>query len=268
MQYIAIHSVPRSGSTWLGQIFNSHPKVNFSYQPLFSFAFKDYLNEASSSEDIEAFFKNISSSDDDFINQKEDIKKGIVPDFSTDEDFTHICYKEVRYHHILENLMAKHKSVKLILLIRNPLATLYSWKNAPKEFRADQGWDFEKEWQFAPSKNLDKKEEFNGYDKWKEATILYHNLKKQYPERVTIISYNELMSDTLSVVERLFNFVDLKVDELTTDFLKKSTSVTQADAYSVFKQRTKDENWKALPKHIIDYIFKDLQHSELEIYLD
>ena len=61
MQYVAIHSVPRSGSTWLGQIFNSHPKVNFRYQPLFSYAFKDYLNEASSSEDIEAFFKNIYS---------------------------------------------------------------------------------------------------------------------------------------------------------------------------------------------------------------
>ena len=45
MKRIAIHSVPRSGSSWLGQILNSSLKVCFRFQPLFSYAFKDYLNE-------------------------------------------------------------------------------------------------------------------------------------------------------------------------------------------------------------------------------
>lgn len=268
MQYVAIHSVPRSGSTWLGQIFNSHPLVNFSYQPLFSYAFKDYLNSESSREDIVEFFNRISDSDDSFLNQKDDIDKGIVPSFKTNDKFTHICYKEVRYHHILENLMKKHEHVKLILLVRNPLATLYSWKNAPKEFREDLGWKFEEEWQFAPSKNLDKIEEFNGYEKWKEATYLYHNLKKEYPNRVVLISYKELMSETLSVVHQLFEFVGLNMNESTLSFLTDSRAVSQKDAYSVYKKKTKDDNWKQLPQDIIDYITDDLKQTELEIYLD
>ena len=45
MKRIAIHSAPRSGSSWLGQILNSSPKVCFRFQPLFSYAFKDYLND-------------------------------------------------------------------------------------------------------------------------------------------------------------------------------------------------------------------------------
>ena len=60
MKRIAIHSVPRSGSSWLGQILNSSPKVCFRFQPLFSYAFKDYLNEKSSQEDIMTFFEQIA----------------------------------------------------------------------------------------------------------------------------------------------------------------------------------------------------------------
>ena len=80
MQKIAIHSVPRSGSTWLGNIFNSHPNVSFKYQPLFSYAFKDYLGSESDLEKINRFFKEIMKSDDDFINQKEGVEKGIIPE--------------------------------------------------------------------------------------------------------------------------------------------------------------------------------------------
>ena len=164
MKKIAIHSVPRSGSTWLGNIFNSSPCVSFSYQPLFSYAFKDYLNSNSSLEEINSFFSLISKSKDEFLNQMDGVNQGIIPIFKKKE-ITHSCYKEVRYHYILENLLIKCDHIKLILLIRNPLAVLYSWKNAPKEFRTEQGWDFNEEWQNAPSKNLNLIEEYNGYTK-------------------------------------------------------------------------------------------------------
>src|SRR5690606_410177 len=164
MKRIAIHSVPRSGSTWLGNIFNSHPKVAFKYQPLFSYTFKNALDEKSTKNDILNFYKNINNSNDNFINQKEGIVKGIIPEFIKRPPLTHCCYKEVRYHNILENLLEKDSTIKVIGLIRNPLSVIYSWLNAPKEFRKDLDWRVSEEWRYAPKKNLNKPEEFNGYE--------------------------------------------------------------------------------------------------------
>ena len=45
LKKIAIFSVPRSGSSWLGQIFNSHEDVSFRMQPLFSYSHKSALNK-------------------------------------------------------------------------------------------------------------------------------------------------------------------------------------------------------------------------------
>ena len=59
MQRIAIHSVPRSGSTWLGQIFNSSSLVIYKYQPLFSYAFKGRLSPQSTNNKIVQFFDEI-----------------------------------------------------------------------------------------------------------------------------------------------------------------------------------------------------------------
>ena len=93
---LAIHSVPRSGSSWLGQIFNSSPSVCFRFQPLFSYAFKDYLNKESTMEDILRFFEVIARSNDDFLLQKDKVYSGEYPCFDKKEQFSHIVYKEVR----------------------------------------------------------------------------------------------------------------------------------------------------------------------------
>jgi hypothetical protein len=268
MQKIAIHSVPRSGSTWLGNIFNSHPKVTFKYQPLFSYTFKNFLNPTSSSEKIDVFFEKIQQSEDSFINQTEGIEKGIIPIFKKDETPTHICYKEVRYHNVLKNMLENSDDAKFVFLIRNPLAVLYSWYKAPKEFRQEQGWVFDEEWLNAPKKNLNKPEEYNGYVKWKEATQLFLSLKKEHPNRVHIINYSELIENTSMVIEKLFAFSGLDYTKETLDFIKLSGSVNQDDAYSVFKKKKKDNNWMKLPTSVIKYVHNDLKETELEVFLD
>ena len=100
MKRIAVHSVPRSGSSWIGQVLNSSPDVNFKFQPLFSYAFKGFLNETSNQKQIEEFFQCIAESQDDFLLQNDKIEKKIYPTFQKNTDYTHIMYKEVRYHHI------------------------------------------------------------------------------------------------------------------------------------------------------------------------
>ena len=268
MMNLAIHSAPRSGSTWLGNLFNSHPNVKFSYQPLFSYAFKNYLNPNSSNEEIESFFESIFNSNDDFINQKAGIEKGIIPEFRKNTTLSHNCYKEVRYHHILENILEKNSNFKLILLIRNPLAVLESWRQAPREFRKDLGWNFKQEWLSAPKKNEDKPESFYGYEKWKESTIMFHKLHSEYPQRVKLVRYLDLINDTVNTVEELFDFVDLDIDPQTSKFIEDSKSANHSDAYSVYKTKSEDDGWKQLPNSIIDYVTNDLENTQLERYID
>lgn len=267
MERIAIHSAPRSGSTWLGNIFNSHPNVCFKYQPLFSYALKDSLSTNASKKEINEFFKVLATTKSSFLDQQLAIANGLVPSFEKFESATHLIYKEVRYHNIVQNILAKTTDVKFIFLIRNPLAVLYSWWKAPKEFREDQGWVFMDEWQYAKSKNLDKPEEFNGYERWKESTILFQELFEQYPERVRLVEYHDLIHNTVETVWSLFEFANLSKAAQTIDFIRSSRSKTSKDAYAVFKAKSSDSNWKQLPKPVIEYIKKDLDKSALSKFL-
>ena len=265
---IAIHSVPRSGSTWLGELFNSHPKVSYSYQPLFSYAFKERLSLHSNSEDIDVFFNDLANVKDDFVNQVKARNTGKLPVFNNKEKTEVVVYKEVRYHHLIEHLLDTSKDLKLIGLVRNPLAVINSWLNAPKEFRKDLGWQIDEEWQFAPKKNQNKIEEFNGYEKWKEVASLFLNLKAKYPNQFKLVKYNDLLCDTESVVKDLFVFSNLEMTKSTLDFIKQSKQKEVDDAYSVFKTRQIDDKWKTqLKAEIIDYINNDLKGTELETYL-
>lgn len=266
---IAIHSVPRSGSTWLGSIFDSNPNVCFRFQPLFSYRYKGYLSESSDYEEIQLFFKEILNTKDEFVLQKEAIKKGLVPHFKKRET-THVIYKEVRYHHILNNLLEKDEELKLIGLIRNPFAVINSWLTAPKEFRQDLGWDELSEWRYAKKKNLDKIEEFNGYEKWKEVLYLFTDLKAKYSNRVYILHYDDLINDAKNKVKELHYFCGLNFDDQTDKYIASNQSSKYLlDAYSVFRKKQDDDNWKTqLNPKIIKEIRNDLLKSNLSFYID
>lgn len=260
---VAIHSVPRSGSTWLGSIFDSHPKVAYRFQPLFSYTHKDQLNENSSLLDINGFFKDILNSNDDFILQKEAIKTNRVPSFRK-EKITHIIYKEVRYHNILENLLNQDDDLKIVGLIRNPFSVLNSWLRAPKEFKKDLEWEIEEEWRLAPKKNLNLPEEFNGYEKWKEGAFIFLDLEKRYPKRFYLLNYDLLLTNKLITVKDVFSFCDLEMTQQTLDFFNSSSKENEEDAYSVFKKKSQDNSWQSeLPKFIIEEIKADEEFQYL-----
>lgn len=267
MQRVAIHSVPRSGSTWLGAIFDSHPEVQYKYQPLFSYALKDFLDAEASEARIQDFFSKLNSLKDDFIDQVIPKQKGLIPTFTKNIPTT-IVYKEVRYHHILSNLLEKDPEIIVLGLIRNPLAVVHSWLNAPKEFRRDLGWDPDAEWRFAPSKNQGRPEEYNGYEKWKEASLLFHDLAFRHPDRFILVRYQDLLENRQACVHKLFRSVNLELPEQTLRFLAESEEREVTDAYGVYKKKKRDDAWvDQLPPHIVNYIENDLKHSHLESYL-
>ena len=217
-QKVSIHGVPRSGTSWVGEILNSSPNTTYRYQPLFSYAHKDYLNNGSSKEDIEQFFNRLRICDDDFTNQKVRRNSSDFPKFRK-EQVTHVIYKEVRYNNILFNLIRKTEDLVLLAVIRNPLSVINSWLNAPRGFRHDLGWSELEEWRYALKKNLNRPEEFNGYEKWKEATSIFLQLKKVYSNRVYIIKYSDLLKQPHHEAKKIFNFLGLEFSEQTNKFL-------------------------------------------------
>ena len=202
------------------------------------------------------------------MDQVEAKERNIVPEFEKDKEVEAIVYKEVRYHHVLRNLLEKDPEVKVIGLIRNPISTIYSWYNAPREFRKDLGWDIMEEWKDAPSKNQGKPEEFNGFEKWKEVAILFEELELEFGSRFKKVFYGDLLSDTENMVKNIFEFSGLTFSSQTQAFLGKSRSKNVQDAYSVYRKKETDLNWVGnFDTSIIEAIKSDLKNSSLEQYL-
>jgi hypothetical protein len=264
---VAIHGVPRSGTSWVGEILNSSPHTAYRYQPLFSYSHKDYLNNASASDDIDQFFKRLYHCDDNFTNQKEMRKSGNFPNFRKAQ-ITHVIYKEVRYINILFNMMRKTEDVVLCAVIRNPLSVINSWLNAPREFRRDLGWSEIDEWRYALKKNLNRPEEFHGYEKWKEAANIFIELLKVFPNRVYIIEYSTLLMNPIEESKRIFNFLNLKITNQTKRFISDSTNCVNQDEYAVFRKDQSDDKWKIdLDTEIAKEIHEDLKGTYLERFI-
>src|SRR5690242_11259495 len=69
---VGVHGAPRSGTSWLGQLFNSNEHVAYRYQPMFSYAFKGRLDRTAASSDINSFFDDLLETADDFVLQRGD----------------------------------------------------------------------------------------------------------------------------------------------------------------------------------------------------
>lgn len=264
---VAFHGVPRSGTSWIGEVLNSSPQTIYRFQPLFSYALKGYLTNTSSKDDIDLFFQKLVNVDDVFINQTEKRQNQGYPRFNKGSR-THIIYKEVRYMNILPNIMRKTEDVFLCGVIRNPLSVINSWLRAPREFRSDLGWSELEEWRYACKKNLNRPEEYNGYMKWKEAAYLFRELKEKYPDRVHIIKYADFLSNPVQKSKLLFNLLGLPYTESTTAFLSESSTRVNMDPYSVYRSVQSDDKWIAQLNSIItEEIRSDLMGTELEEYL-
>lgn len=264
MQKIAIHSVPRSGSTWLGEILNSSANVKYCFQPLFSYKFNDFLNELSTKEEIDNFFSLLKNTDDSFICQTSQRSAGTLPYFKKSYFSTHIIYKEVRYHHILENLLSEDHEVKLILLVRNPIEVMNSWLNASKEF--DRNWNAVDELLNAELKNQGKKENFYGLNAWIEITKLFERLTRCHEGRIMLITYATLQYNLIQAVEDIYEFCNLQLTDQTFTFLKESTERQVLDTYSVFRGGKQSE--VTLDNLLVDRIEKTVVDAGLSYYLN
>lgn len=261
MHKIALFGVPRSGTSWLGQLFNSHPDVFFSYQPLFSYSHKGKLSEHSSRQEIESFFQSIREKRDDFADMNSDFHKN-YPVFHKNGSPAFTVFKETRYLHIVENLLLKDEGIKIIGIVRNPYDTLLSWINAPKEFSSD--WDISREWRSAPSKNQGKPEEFYGYEKWKEAYMLFTGFQDRFPQQFRLVYYRDLSETPVPTVQELFDFCGLGLHGQVLSFIQDSRTRHDDDPYSVYRARAgANDRGRTLPREVVHEIAEDLSRENI-----
>jgi hypothetical protein len=265
MNKIGIFGTPRSGTSWLGHIFNSHPDVALRFQPLFSYGHKGSLTTCSSAKEIRTFFEEILSTQDAFATMTSVVQKN-YPAFNKAALPTHIVFKETRYLHIIENILTQCSDVKIIGIVRNPLAVMASWILAPKEF--NPAWDINNEWRSAPSKNLNRPEEFFGFDKWKQSTEDFLRFTAKFPTQFLLLSYDELNRAPLGTTKKLFAFCGLEICDQVQEFLIASKSRHDPDPYSVYRSNANDEHWKGvLPDEIVKQIMIELKNTPLDIFL-
>ena len=256
---IGLYGVPRSGTSWLGQIFDSCEELTFKFQPLFSYAFKNRIHPNSSRDDMEQFFDELICREDSFLDQTENREKGIYPSFQKkDICKTQLAYKEANYLYSIPLLLNSIERIKMIAIVRNPYEVMESWVNAPSEFKPE--WDIFEEWEFAPKKNAFCVENFFGYYKWKEALLLFCEMEKQFPNNFKIIQYEELRENALEVVEEMYVFCGLRIGEQTRNFVKESQTSTVNSVYSVFRKKgDRPSRNMYLPNEIKAYIKEDLK---------
>lgn len=264
MKRVAIHSVPRSGSSWLGEIFNSARCVNYCFQPLFSYAFKNFLTLESDAQRLDHFFEQLRVTQDSFVRQIDSREKGLLPNFKAASDCSHVVYKEVRYHHLIEHLASVDPNLKFVLLVRNPVYVMNSWVTAPKEF--NPSWDIKTELWQAEKKNSGQPENFYGLQSWIETTGLFERLAEARPSQFCLVNYSALCSDAPAITERLFSHCELTMGEETLRFVKSSQSKRHSDAYSVF--RGDERRALVLPDEIIEIINHEVAAAGLSQYLE
>ena len=133
LKIVSIHGVPRSGTTWLGHIFNSHQNVAFRYQPLFAYRFRDRIDLNSSRKEVYSFLDDLYHClDDAFILNKPEMASKIHPKFKKVENPSFLVMKMVRFHYMIKKFLDTIDDVKVIGIVRNPLAVINSWLSSPR----------------------------------------------------------------------------------------------------------------------------------------
>lgn len=260
MKTLAIFGAPRSGTSWLGQLFNSSPHVIYRFQPLFSYAFKGRLTAHSSREEINKFYVDLSYTKDNFVTQKVNVSGNPGIKFSKYKPNL-LVWKEVRYHHIIDNLL-KNSETKIIGVVRHPCSVIYSWFRAPKEFNSE--WKISEEWLNAQKKNAGRTEEYNGYAKWKELAFQYLHLRNAYPSKFIIVIYERLVENPKHELKKLFTFCNLSWSLQTENFIKESTNTACEDPYGVMRINQDTNSWKSgLQKEIQEAILSDPEFVKL-----
>lgn len=261
-----LSGMPRSGTTWLSQIFASSLDVRLKFCPLFSYEFKNLLDETSSAEDWMKLFHDVYHRKSEYLDQDYLRKKGLVPDFPLKQSVpSHLVIKSTRFHNLIPGLLDMHDTLRVVHLVRDPRGAIHSWLSNPYEFPVDA--DPQAEWRTGACRSIGPGE-FWGFDAWKHVNLQALRLQERYHKRFRIWSYENLMADPACCVGEMFDFCDLKVCKQTVQFLQESQSKHVSNKRSVFKKPANVASWKGkLDAAIVEACTREVAGTPLAQFL-
>ena len=260
-----LSGMPRSGTNWLSQIFASSPQVRLKLCPLFSYEFKNLLDESSLAKDWIVLFDNVYKTKSEYLDQDYLRKRGLVPQFPVKNEYPeYLVIKSTRFHNLVPHILELLEGIQFIHIVRHPCAVIYSWITNAREF--PQGADPIKEWKSGKCRKTGPGE-FWGFDDWKFVNSQALGLRARFPGRFKIIRYEDLVSNTFAVAKDMFNFIGLSMHQQTEEFIYQSHSKHDINKRSVYKHKILNNEWmKGLDPSIISECMNDLAGTDLEQY--
>ena len=255
--------MPRSGSTWLSQMFASSRDVRLKSCPLYSYEFKNALDETSSARQWGKMFIDLYRTNSEFLDQEHLRKHGLIPDFKgKHENPRYLVIKSNRFHNLTPHILRLNERIRFIYIVRHPCATIYSWLNDPGEFPASAS-PLE-EWRTGQCRKTGPGE-FWGFDDWKKVTEQALKLSEQYPDRHKIVRYEYLVKNTEEQARLLFQFLQIPFERQVLDFIKLSHSRHNSNKHSVFKNPSLMDKWEEmLDIRIIEECMDEIRGTVLE----
>ena len=263
---IWLSGMPRSGSTWLSQILASSPQVRMKFCPLFSYEFKNKLDETASAADWEQLFHDVYHMPSEYLDQDYLRKKGLVPTFGVkDAKPSCLAVKSTRFHNLVPQILARHNTIRFIHLVRDPRASIHSWLTNPYEFPANA--DPMEQWRHGSCRKTGPGE-FWGFEDWLFVNSQALSLQAKYPERFLIVQYEDLTEALEAGVQKIFNFCRLSHHPQTRNFLIESRSKHMNNKRAVFKSPSSHLSWNGKLHHkIADACLSEVKGTSLERFL-
>ncbi len=261
-----LSGMPRSGTTWLSQILASSPDIRLKSCPLFSYEFKNKLDEESKPMEWRQLFTDVYATNSEFLDQGHLRKKGLIPEFPDKKEHpTQLVVKSNRFHNLTPYILQNHEEIRFIYLVRHPCAAVYSWLTNPNEF--PQGADFRAHWRTGECRKTGPGE-FWGFDDWVTVTRQALDLSKAYPNRFKIFRYENLVDATYEMAKQVFSFLELPLTPSTLSFISSSQSRHDEHEHSVYKKPQLISKWQnSLDRDIISTCLKEIRGTELEQFI-
>jgi len=262
----AITGMPRSGTSWVGQIVDSSPDVRYKMSPLFSYEFKNQIRNGATRSDWEQVLRGAYRSENDFMNQTTRRKAGEYPTFATkQENPSLLVIKYNRFQNLTEEMLELLPEMKVFAVVRHPCGAIHSWLTAPKEFPPDA--DPLEHWRSGSAKKSGYGD-FFGFDDWCWVTRLHVRLASEHPEQFRLVRYEEFVEDAEVNTRALFDWLELEYTKQTATFLRESQSTSIVGDYSVFRPPLVKDRWRSeLQPRIRDAILSELEGTDLARFL-
>ena len=255
--------MPRSGTTWLSQVFESSPDFIVRLSPNYSWPLKNQLDLDSSRDDWVANLSAALSSDDPFMTQDFRRETGEIATFPprSPTEVRRLAIKDTRFHDLYQRATEIFGEAQIIYLVRHPGGMLNSWWRS-SEFPA--GAELAAEWRTGACRKSGGPGEYWGFDDWRALTERYLAFERQAPERYRVCRYEDLVRNRQQVSAELFEFAGYRLRPATSAFLRDSANRHDGRDYAVFKDPSVADRWRSeLPEPVRAAIRDELAGTPL-----